>query len=64
MQLVSQDLFQSKHYNDVLSASIGTSEHSSRLRGHSDFITPSLVFDKLKRRTSHSECFTKSKVIY
>jgi hypothetical protein len=50
MQLVSQGLFQSERYNDVLSVSIGTSEHSSRLRGHSGFTTPSLVFGKSKRR--------------
>jgi hypothetical protein len=63
MQLASQGLFRSECYNDILSALLGTFEHSGRLRGHSGFTTPSLIFGKSKRRTSHSECFTKSKVL-
>jgi hypothetical protein len=60
----SQDLFRSERYNDILSASMGTPEHSDRLRGHSDFTTSSLVFNKnLNKRTSHSDYITKSKVV-
>jgi hypothetical protein len=39
-------------------------EHSGRLRGHSGFTTPSLVFSKNPNRmTSHSDCIAKSKVV-
>jgi hypothetical protein len=65
VQLAFQGLFQSKRYNNVLSASIGTSKHLGRLRTHSGFTTPSLVFGKnLKRRTSYFDYITKSKIIF
>jgi hypothetical protein len=63
VQLPSQGLFQSERYNDVLSALIETPKHSGKLRGHSDFTTPSVIFGKNPRRmTSHSDCITHSRV--
>jgi hypothetical protein len=48
-----------------LSALIGTFKHSGRLRGHSDFTIPPILFDKnSKRRISHFDYITKSKVFF
>jgi hypothetical protein len=50
-------------YIHVLSASIGTPEHLGRLRGHSGFTTPSVIFGKNpKRGTSYFDYITKSKI--
>jgi hypothetical protein len=57
--MIQEGSFQPDRYNDVLTTSIGTTEHSGRLRGFGGACVKTVYGNGSKGKASHAECINK-----
>jgi hypothetical protein len=58
--MIQEGSFQPDRYNDVLITSIGTTEHSGRLRGFGCAGVKTVYEKGLKGKAFHTECISKA----
>jgi hypothetical protein len=58
--MIEEGSFQPDRYNDVLTTSIGTTEHSGRLRGFGGAGVKIVYRKGSKGKASHVECISKA----
>jgi len=58
--MIQEGSFQPDRYNDILTASIGTTEHSGRVRGFRGAGVKAVYEKASKGKTSHAECISKA----